>query len=87
MQACICGTMLDLKSVPNNSRATSLPGKHCPVCNEPLDELALESSPARCGSSNSGRMTAAAVHASRRERLGLDEGEHAAAPAPRKRAK
>jgi hypothetical protein len=32
MQACICGTMLDLKSVPNNSRATSLPGKHCPVC-------------------------------------------------------
>lgn len=85
-----CGVALVLEAVPGNSRKTSLPGKHCPVCDEPLDELAIESSPVRHGSSHAGRSSAQAANAGRRRALGLDEAEGEAEdepepkPAPRR---
>jgi hypothetical protein len=65
--------MLDLDKVPNNSRKSSLPGKHCPVCDHPLNELALDSSSRSMGGSPAAKLTAEACKESMRERLPIRE--------------
>ena len=77
------GVVVVLSEVPNNSLKTSLPGKFCPVSNEPLDALALESAPPRLGSSASARATAEAVAASRAEGVrNMTNGAASAKPVP-----
>ena len=37
-----CGIMVDLDAMPPTSKITGSPGKYCPGCKEPLDEIALD---------------------------------------------
>lgn len=36
-----CGNVVDYDLLPTNSIKTSIPGRHCPTCNAPLDGMAL----------------------------------------------